>query len=247
MFSSKDIVSIIRSLFCVRFIAAVLILITAATGLRPGIHALANHYTKKSIAIRKPLRDFDISTMPTFRQGWEVTWQKASLEIGTDEYMSINFFKKGLGKKRSQTRGLAVTYYSDPRDKVPHTPDICDRQEGAVVLGLSTITLDTPELGDDYPQIQVRLLLTKRENFNVAKIFFFLVEGKFKHDRQQVRLLIGKPGNLYTYFTKIETSAIYGTDQSPDKAIEACKILFHEAVPPLLAEHFPTKEQIKRP
>ncbi|MHC4222213.1 MAG: exosortase-associated EpsI family protein [Planctomycetota bacterium] len=243
MFSGKDIVSIVRSLFCVRFIAAVLILITAATGLRPGIRALANHYAKKSIAIRKPLRDFDISNMPTFRDGWEVTWEKASTEIGTNEYLGIRFVKK----KSNENVGLSVTYYSDPRDKVAHTPDICDRQAGAVVVGLSTITLDTPELGDEYNQIPARLLLTKRPSYNIAKIFFFLVEGKFRYDRQQVRLLIGKPGNHYTYFAKIEVAVTYGPNESPDKAVKMCKQVIHESLPPLLAEHFPTKEQIKRP
>ena len=56
-------------LLSLRFLLSVAILFAAATGLRPGLQALEEHYMKEPIAIRKALKDFDFLSLPSFRKG----------------------------------------------------------------------------------------------------------------------------------------------------------------------------------
>ncbi|MHC4076732.1 MAG: hypothetical protein ACYSRZ_10055, partial [Planctomycetota bacterium] len=81
---------------------------------------------------------------------------------------------------------------------------------------------------------------------NLADIFFFVVEGKVRYNRQRARLAIGTPGNHHTYFSKIEAGVTYPSQDDSTKAVELCKKLISEALPVLFADHFPTSQQIKR-
>lgn len=230
-----------------RFLISAIILVLTATGLRPAMRALADHYQKLPIAIRLPLKDLDISRMPSFRRGWEISRLSASVkDMGTSEYTIVRF------ANRNPDDGLIgadlfITYYNDPQDKVPHTPDVCARQGGAVVRKMSTVTIETPELGPEHPQIEARLLVLRKPKYNIITIYFFCVEAQFRYTRDTVRWIITKPGNRYVYFSKIEASAYYpiGADAVQDRAIEMCKTLLREAMPILLTDHFPDKNQLK--
>jgi len=107
------------------------------------------------------------------------------------------------------------------------------------------VTIDIPNLAQS-PKVKARLLLFQWQSHNLAVIFCFHVDGRFKNSREQVRWVIGKPGNRHVYFSKIETIATYRKDSDPGPAIDLCKRLFAEAVPILLSQYFPTKEQVKR-
>lgn len=246
MYEDRNTVSVGRSLLSARFLLLVIILVLAAVGLRPGMLALAKRYEKEPIAIRRPLKEFDISHLPSFRDGWKFARRKAPIEdLGTDEYVQIAFTKENPSEDLLYAM-LFVTYYSDPRDKVPHTPEVCNRQAGNIVKKMTTITIDTPELAPEHPQIKANLLILQRPRDNSADIYLFCVEGEFRRSREQVRWIIGKPGNRHVYFSKIEVAAAYPTGGDPTQAIEVCKKLLREALPILLAEHFPDKEQLKR-
>ena len=241
MCESKNLVSVRQSLLSVRFLLSSFILVLAAIGLRPGMKALAEYYEKEPIAIRRPLKEFDVSRLSSFQDNWEAKSCRTDEDIGTNEYAYIKFKKKDSDKSSE----LFVTYYSNPKDKVAHTADVCYRQAGAIVKKMTTIMLDTPQLAPEHPQIQVCILTFKWPTSNVTLIYCFYVEGRFELSRERVRWLITKPGNHYTYFSKIETAMSYPADSDPTEAIETCKTLFREALPVLLADHFPDKEQIK--
>ena len=244
MHKSKNIVSVNRPLLSARFLLSVLILILAAAGLRPGMQALSKHYQKESIATRRPLKEFDISCLPSFRNGW-VSSNVPPEDIGTDEYLIIKLSRKKAGKE-SQQVALFVTYYSNPGDKVPHEPNVCYRQGGAIVKKMKTIIIDTPELAPEYPQTQVTLLIFQMPRCEQVVIYCFCAEGELQLRRRQVRWLIGKPGNRYTYFSKIEVVANYPTGDDPTQTIETCKTLIGETLPILLTEYFPDRQQLKR-
>jgi len=239
-----SLVSLRNSLASARFLLSAVILIVAAVALQPGTKALAKKYEKKPMAIRKPLSAFDISRLPSFQTGWKYSWGREQIEdIGTAEYMHIILNRKGLIPEPKQVE-LLVTYYNNPRDKVPHTPDVCSRQEGAIIRKLSTLILDVPALADKHSKIKCRLVIMDFETVSFADIYLFFVEGKFRHTREQVRWDLGKPGNSRTYFSKIEAAVVFPTGGDPSHAIQACKTMLAEALPILLSEHFPTDEQI---
>ncbi len=242
MCESRSTVSIVRSLLSARFLLAVLILVFAATALRPGMQAMAMYYEKESIAPRRPLKEFDMSRLPSFRAGWEFKSEPLGEDTGTDEFVFTYLKRKSAGEGAYEANFFA-TYYSDPRDKVPHSPDVCYRQAGAVVKRMTTIMVDTPQLAPAHPKTEVNLLVLRMPNGTEQVVLFcFCVEGELKCSREAVRWLIGKPGNRYTYFSKIETASSGGSA----KSIELCKKLFTEGLGLLMAEYFPRKEDIKR-
>jgi len=235
-----------RALFSVPFIASLVILAAAAAGLKPAMHALAKEYRKETIPIRKPLADFDMSRLPGFARDWTFKHQKTVDDIETDEYAIIRLkcMDGGPGPSRAI---FFVTYYSKQGDKVPHTPDVCYRQAGAVIKKMTTVMIDTPSLGPEYKQIPVNLLLFEMPNgTNQAVIFFFCVEGQFRQTREQVRWLLNKPGNRFMYFSKIEASTNYPLNSNPTPAIELCKKILSEATVILATEYYPSRAQIKR-
>jgi len=235
----------IKSLISVRFLTAVAILALASVWLQPAIQRLAMAYEKKPIAICRSLLSFDVSTLPSFSDGWEYKWLAAPAEdVGTREYAHIAFLGK-TGSTRHTRAELFITYYSDPRDKVPHTPEVCARQAGAIVKKLSTITLDIPQLKPEYQRIDARLVFLDYQKFSTVVIYVFCVEGQFKYSRGQVRWAMAMPGNHYVYFSKIEAAVSYPTDGDPEQVLPLCKRLICEAIPVLVAEYFPQKQLLK--
>ena len=78
-----------HSLLSVPFVFSVIILVLAAVGLRPGLKALAAYYAKESIAINRPLQEFDLTRLPSFRTGWKFKSLITTDDIETDEYLLL--------------------------------------------------------------------------------------------------------------------------------------------------------------
>jgi len=243
MIRSRNISIAARSLLSAGFVVSAVTLIVAAVGLRPGLKALSEHYRKQPIAIRKPLAQFDVSRLPSFKTGW-IGSDVPPDDIETDEFAIIRLTNEH-GTDDPKEIFLFVTYYSDPASKVPHTPDVCYRQGGAVLKDMKTITIQVPGLVQ-HPKLKARLLFFRQQGYNQVVVFSFFVDGRFAHSREQVRWITRKPGNRHVYFSKIETVASYPDQGGPASAIELCERLFSEAVTLLVSEHYPTLEQLKR-
>jgi len=242
MCKSRKGVSVVQLLLSARFLLAAIILVFTATGLRPGMRALAKYYEKESIEPRRPLAEFDVSRLPSFRKGWEFPFEAMPEGAGTNKFVYQHLKRRSVGKG-AVSMHLLVTYYSDPGDKVPHTPDVCYRQMGAVVKKMTTILVDTPQLSPEHPQTEANLLvLLMPDGSEQIVLFCFYVEGSFTCRRDVARLIIGRPGNRYTYFSKIETAS----NSVSAGGIELCKSLLSESLELLVAEYFPRKEGLKR-
>ena len=243
----RNTVGFVSNFLPTRFLLSVLIFVLAGVGLRGGMLALEKRYTKHPINVRRSLREFNISGLSSFQNDWNLSIEEnLQDDAETDEFLYLALRSKDLSK-RPDPMALFVTYYSDPNSKVPHTPDVCARQAGAVVKKMDTIVIDTPQLGPQYRRVKARLLILSKEELNYVKIYVFLVEGQFQCSREAVRWIIGKPGNRYSYFSKIEATTFYlNDDDDVTDYIEDCKTLFREALYILLKDHFPENEQIKR-
>ncbi|HSW45530.1 MAG TPA: exosortase-associated EpsI family protein [Phycisphaerae bacterium] len=227
------------------FLLCAILLAGTALGLRPGIMALAARMQKESIPLRKPLDRFDKSKLASFEWYQDPDSRKPDLKATGTEHV---FFEKfmptdpALGKDPVT---LFVTYYSDPGDKVPHTPEVCYRQGPTTIERLSTITMETPELGPKNPQIEVRLLTLRQPAASGVILYLFYINGQPCHDREQVRWTIYKPGDRYVYFSKIEAVTAIPHDADPTPAIERCKRMLREALPVLISEHYPDDAQLR--
>ncbi len=227
------------------FLVCVLLLVAVALGLRPGMARLAQSYRKESIALRKPLDQVDFSRMVSFRKVPVILQEEVSLkETGTDDVVLVQFLPNFIAQPRTRI-ALLVTYYSSAGDKVPHTPEVCYRQGGSIVEQLTTTTVDTPELSPKSPQTEVRLLRIRQETTSAVILYVFYASGRFCWDREQVRWVINQPGDRRVYFSKVEVIVPVLYDEDPASAVECGKRCMREILPILIADHFPTDDQLK--
>ncbi len=241
--SSKTVVW--RGLLSVRFVLSAVILAGAALGLRPGMAVLGKYYAKESIGTKRPLRKFDAANLGGFQKEWNLRVEETEDEIETEEYVIVILDRK-YPSEGLKSAYLSVMYYNDPRDKVPHTPDVCYRQAGAIVKEKTTIQLDIPGISSQQTPIEATLVVLNTGLRNRIVIFFFVVEGKFRRTREQVRWVLGMPGNKYCYFAKIEASATYLKGGDPTRAIGITKKLLAESMPVLLDQYLPDTRQLGR-
>lgn len=234
-----------RRLLSLRFVLSAVILAAAALGLRPGMAALGKYYSKESIEIKRSLRKFDTADLAGFQKEWKLRLETTEDDIGTEEYVIVRLDRKSPSEDL-ESGYLLVTYYNDPRDKVPHAPDVCYRQAGAIVKKKTTIKLDIPGISPQQTPVEAVLLTLSAGLENRIVIFFFVVEGKFRRTREQVRWVLGMPGNKYCYFAKIEATTIYRKDSDPTKAIAVAKKLLAESVPVLIDQYLPDTRQLGR-
>ena len=184
--------------------------------------------------------------MPSLQQGWKYDFYSASeIDIGTVDYVHISFDNQDNTRKLKRAE-LFITYYNNPQDKVPHTPDVCSRQSGAIVEQMSVITFDVPEWGPNRSSVQARYLIIREKKYKMVDLYLFCVEGKFRYSRNQVRWVLGIPGNQYSYFSKIEAATVFPLNEDPALALETSKTILVEALPILVSEFFPALEQLKR-
>lgn len=227
------------------FVACALVIAAAAIGLRPATTALGDRYRKETIALRRPLNQFTAACLPSFRKAKRADSQRSRRDPEREDFVWV--YVREEGRYRPPRRAdLLLTYYSDPGDKVPHTPEVCYRQSGVEVTDISTVTVETPGLAPEHPQITARLLHLKQPVGQSVVLYVFCVNGEFCYDRERVRWIIARPGDRYIYFGKVEAVADCPSGPNTHAAVERCKKLLREALPVLVNEYYPDTAQLKR-
>ena len=137
-----------------------------------------------------------------------------------------------------------MTYYSDPRDTVPHTPEVCYRQGGSTVHDIRIEPLEIPALGEAGDGVTAQILELEENDWHQVLVYLFYSNGRFYDDRLSLRFAMNLPGDRHVYFSKIEvlTSVPPGTDKAD--ALARCKRLAAEAIPVLIRDHYPTREAV---
>ncbi len=233
------------------FVACALMLGGAAAGLQPAVRALVRHYSKEPISLRRSFDEFDAAGLDSFRVVTEGAGFDTAVsdDVGTDDVLRIVVEKKGAateGRRELDTL-LFVTYYNDPRDTVPHTPEVCYRQAGATVNAITPVYLHVDGIDPTGPKrIKARLLDLEKAGLREVLVYVFCCNGRFYDDRLWVRMALGMPGDGYTYFSKIEVLTACPQGESFADAAERCKLLLREALP-ILTEHFPANDDLRRP
>ena len=235
-----------HALFSLRFIVVAVLLMVAARYMRPALGVFERHFSKEPIALNKSLDDFDASRLETFRPvPGKSTLGLSPGDLETEDFIAPVFEPLTGGaeaKKRNQAM-LFVSYYSDPRERISHTSEVCYRQSGAVVERIVIIPVVIPALGQT---IEARLLDINQHGDRKALLYVLVCNGKVYHDRETVRFVIGWPGDKYTYFSKVEATKRIHSDQTWEETVELLKNLMRESLPILMEDHYPTREQVKR-
>ncbi len=235
-----------RGFLSPRFVASVVILASAGAALRPAMRALAREYRKGPIAIRRPLRAFDASRLASFREGWKPSWFEQSEEdLRTREYACIRLTRTGPSAEARYHACLSVMYYSEAGGKVPHSPEVCCRQAGATVTPAGEVLLDVPGALPDLRQVRCGVLLLDWPTNRQLVLYTFCVEGRFVASRGRARWLVARPGNRRTFHSLIMADAEFARGGSSEDAMQTCKTLLREALPILVSEYFPDREQLR--
>lgn len=236
-----------RALLSPVFLIAAGVFVVAGFGLEPVLQRLEARYRKEPIAIRRPLAQLDAARLPSFIPTHRPPKFSGVLrDVGTDEILLKNFeFRQGQGPGRDVI--LFVTYYADPNDKVPHTPEVCYRQSDTIIEQFTTTTLEVPALASQHPQIQAHMLIMRQPKSTAAIVYLFAVSGEFKYDREQVRWVLGRPGLKRGYFSKIEAISPFAVGEDPSQAIERSRRMLQEALPVLVEDHYPLVTSLAQP
>ena len=240
-----------RSLLNPMFVIAAVILMAAAIGLRPGIARLADRYKKQPVPIRRSLKLFDVADLPSFERLsdhpslWFVILPG---DAGTDEatWLFLQDKREKRSKRKPRQVTALMTYYNDPADKVPHTPEICYRQTGAVVEQMKTVTIELSGPTPSHREIEACQIQLRQGPLRAIILYVFVVNGEIVHDREQVRWRLGMPGDWYTYFSKVEIIGSYLPDEGPEPAIQSCKQLMSELLPTLINQYFPDDDALRK-
>jgi hypothetical protein len=250
------------------FAACAVILVIAAIGLRPAVAVLTQTYSKLPIPIRRSLESFDAEALPSFRPVEHVDefsdlFERLNLRagVGTKDFTRVVFEPRTGSDPYSTDDNLTllVSYYSDPRDTVPHTPEVCYRQGGAVVRSIRTVDVEIPGGGGEprtITALQIEftpVLLVDGEAAPAAPdsgwrqtvVYTFVCNAAFYADREQVRWAIGRPGDRYTYFAMVEVVSTSPPGWSFDEREAQARRLLGEALAVLLADHFPRADQVR--
>jgi hypothetical protein len=239
-----------RSAWSVLPLVSASLFLAAAVGLRPGAEALIRHYRKEPIELRKPLREFDAGEMQTFRlvpasSGFTRGTEAAGGRV--EEQLSLVFEDLPPGEAGSAQPDvrLTVIYEGDPDRQVPYPPELIYRQSGAVVEGVRAIDVDTPDLAPDPSGVPARFLDIKQNDDHFILIYLYCCNGEFYDDREEVRFAISWPGDKYAYFSRVEALMEWPPGMSRLDATERCQRLLSEAVPILVRDHFPRREDLR--
>jgi hypothetical protein len=231
-----------------RVVACTIVLIGTATGLRPAMAALAERYRKEPAMLRRPLTEFAIERLPSFRQldatGVFAVAPVTEEAVGTNQRLLRYVQDKSDQGRRGQAT-LFVTYYNGTRDKIPHTPDVCYRQGGVQIRSMSKIAIDTPGMGPDNPRAEGCLLDLANAPGNGVLIYLFVANGRTTASRLHARWIISRPGDRYVYFSKVEVIARVESGEDREMVISRCKKLLSEAIPVLFADHYPRTEDLR--
>jgi hypothetical protein len=222
------------------FVVGVVVLVVAGIGIRPGMARLEKMNRKETISMARSFDDFDTSSLPSFAFLPEALPPIVGAgEIGTEDYKCLAFQHR---EKNTPPSFLVMTYYSNPQERVPHAPEVCYRQAGTVVNSMNTIRLDTPGLGPEHQEIDARLIQFEQGSWKLFMLYVFVANGEYRYDREQVRMVLGRPGKRHLYMSKVEAVIAYqGKDEEVDTEgmVEVTKQLMREVLPVLKAEHFP--------
>lgn len=226
------------------------LLAVAAIGMQPAIDQAKQRYTKQPIAIKRPLKQIDFSAMPSFDVSFEPkTLVFSDQEIETQEKINVALTRRTpLPSGFHPESVLHAAYYSDQRHQVAHTPEVCLRQDGGIINALRSMEIEIPGLGPEHSTIPVRYVDVQRTSTaRIIILYTFISNGRFYSDRDVLRLSLGLPGDKHVYSCKVEAAVPRTESLTDEEAIEMAKLTLQEAIPVLLRDHLPTRDEVAGP
>ncbi len=176
--------------------------------------------------------------------GIGTSYDKERLPHRRSSWYGVGFYadqRKDQGKA-SQLWRMEIFYYTGLRDNVPHVPERCLDAAGVTVLSRETVlfkSLAAREPWDkDVKFRRVHYRFTGsggNESRDGAEYYVFSVNGKPFSSSDIVRLKLAMPTITYSYFAKIQFTALSADGiESADQADEAAGEFINVMLPSML-------------
>ncbi len=174
--------------------------------------------------------------------------EEGELELGTRAYIQWALEDPGAAEGTWQRNvNLFITYYTGNPDQVPHVPDECYYQGGFALADDTVVRLP---LGDTDRTAPTRRLIFDSPQARDARIvvyYFFVVNGDFYSDRNEVRTRMIRPTEKYLYYSKIELAFRMRASQEVGPEMDAAAArLLGRLIPTLLGDHLPDVAELER-
>ncbi len=232
------------------FIAGAVVLALAAVFMQDAADATSRALRKRSVPIRKHLRDLDIGVLSGFRFMEDMN-RGADVVAETDEFVGWRFCPVAKHLSGVEAVYLQVYYYSTEGRTpiIPHTPEVCHRQIGDYVSSINATTIDVDMGGGTSLGVPAKCLKLTQKSMGKPRdccvVYTFCVNGEFVSDRELARLKMAMPWNRAVYFMKIEIMALVPSDGDFQLAFEAARSIVAEVIPEIVANHLPNSADIK--
>lgn len=232
------------------FIAGAVVLALAGVFMQDAAKATSRVLRKRSVSIRKHLRDLDAGVLSGFRFVEDMN-RGADVVAETDEFVGWRLSPEVEHLSGVETIYLQVYYYSTEGRTpiIPHTPEVCYRQIGEHVSSIKATTIDVDMGAGATLEVPAKCLkLTQRsmgKSRDCCVLYTFCVNGEFLSDRELARLKMAMPWNRAVYFMKIEILASVPSDDDFQVAFEAARSVLAGVIPEIVANHLPNAADIK--
>jgi hypothetical protein len=232
-------------------IAGAVVLALMAVGMRPAANATEAAIQKLPVPIRKPLRALDKHKLIGFRYV-SLADRPATFELGTPEFIEWRFAPESPDIRATESAFLQIYYYTE-RGKtplVPHTPEVCYRQQGDHILEMGSTTLSIPGWASDRSTIDAKFVRLTQTSQNTKQdiciVYVFCVNGRFYSDREWARLFMAMPWNRALYFCKFECLVAIPRHVDPQIALAAGRQMLSCAIAQVVDDHLPTDADIEQ-
>lgn len=228
------------------FAVAVLVLAVAAVLAGPVTHWMKITLTKLALPLKSPLSKLDARRLEPYEVSYRHRLEPAVVDsLGTDQYLHWLLEDTSVPPLHPLRHAvLFVTYYSGGRDRVPHTPDVCQLASGyQPAEPHENLEVDFVSPQSSLAKLPIRVCtFMKTDVHSRARhtvIYTFSCNGQFVATRTGVRLLISNLANTYAYFSKVEVSFPNATRE---QSVAGARKLLERVLPLLIRDHWPDFE-----
>lgn len=198
---------------------------------------------KKPLPIRKPLQDMDRGVFfPPFK--FKISGRLSSdieAELGTTEYINWILEVPDGDTPWSGQAAVAITYYTDKQDQVPHVPEECFYQSGMTQASSKTVEMEMTGLGRVIDVQRVAFLSRQDPGKKVYAYYVLCVNHDFYSGRSGARWRMKDNKDTHLFYSKIEVSLGGATDDRLPELDAYARELLDRAITELVRSHWPLK------
>jgi hypothetical protein len=230
-----------------RTLACVLVLAIAAGGLQAAALRMKAYFRKQPVPLKAPFDRLDEARLSPYHviEDGKLTLTPEELEqLNTQDYLQWVLRAdpaQTSGPRYTGSYRVLVTYYTGQPDQVPHIPDRCQIAAGYSPAGSRRVVMELDCRGK---KLKVPLRFSKfskqtRLGSEVRVVVYtFYVNGEFEEERNRVRLRLGRLGERYAFYSKIEVTLL-PTPDSDDTIVELTEAFLQKILPVLVEDHWP--------